>query len=102
MRKKVVINLILIFLVVVLAVIPLLVAKGAGFGGADDRAKDAISEINAEYKPWFSSIWEPPSSEISGLLFALQAAIGSGVLFYCLGYMKGRSKNKSKPDKNYD
>lgn len=87
-------NLILIAIVILLAVIPLFVAKNGEFGGADDKAKDAISEINTEYEPWFDLIWEPPSGEIASLLFALQAAVGSGVLFYGLGYMKGRSKKE--------
>lgn len=87
-------NLILIAIVILLTVIPLFVAKNGEFGGADDKAKDAISEINTEYKPWFNLIWEPPSGEIASLLFALQAAVGSGVLFYGLGYMKGRSKKE--------
>jgi len=73
-------------------IVPLVIAKDAEFGGADDKAKEAITEINSSYKPWFSLIWEPPSTEVASFLFALQAAIGSGILFYCIGYMKGRSK----------
>lgn len=95
MRKRVGTNLLLIVVVIALAVIPLVVAVDAEFAGADDQAKEAISEINPGYQPWFSSIWEPPSGEIASLLFALQAALGSGVLFYGLGYMKGKSKKNS-------
>jgi len=94
-------NLILILLVIALAVIPLVIVKDAEFGGADGEAEGVISEINAEYVPWFSQIWAPPSGEIESALFALQAAIGSGILFYGLGYMKGRStreESKRQPD----
>ncbi len=60
------------------------------FGGADGQAKEYIIEANPDYEPWFSNIWEPPGSEIESLLFALQAAIGSGILFYVIGYYKGK------------
>jgi cobalt/nickel transport protein len=89
MLKK---NLILAFLVIGIAVIPLIFVKNAKFGGSDDQAKAEITKIDANYKPWFSPIWQPPSSEIESLLFALQAAIGSGVVCYYLGYLKGKSK----------
>lgn len=87
-------NLILAVLVVAISVIPLLFLKDAKFAGADDKTKAEINKIDANYKPWFSSIWEPPSSEIASLLFSLQAAIGSGVVCYFFGYSKGKSKAK--------
>ena len=78
--------------VIALAIVPLVVTGGAEFGGADGEAETAITEIDAGYEPWFSSIWEPPSGEIESLLFALQAAIGAGLVFYALGYYIGRAK----------
>ena len=60
------------------------------FGGADGQAEEYIVEANPAYEPWFSNIWEPPGSEIESLLFALQAAIGAGILFYVIGYYKGK------------
>ncbi|XCH79175.1 MAG: energy-coupling factor ABC transporter substrate-binding protein [Candidatus Dehalobacter alkaniphilus] len=95
-KNRTVTNLILIVIVILLAVIPLVVAKNAEFGGADGQAEAAITEINPNYNPWFSSIFEPPSGEIESLLFALQAAFGSGILFYGLGYLRGRSKKEEK------
>ena len=89
MLKK---NLILALMVVVLAVAPLMFTKNAKFGGADRNAKDAISQIDTNYKPWFHSIWTPPSSEIESLLFALQAAIGAGFIGYYFGYAKGKKR----------
>jgi cobalt/nickel transport protein len=87
-------NLILILIVIGLAVIPLFIAKDAEFGGADGEAEVAITEINSNYKPWFSPIWEPPSGEIESLFFALQAAIGTGIIGYGIGYLKGKSRRE--------
>jgi cobalt/nickel transport protein len=61
------------------------------FGGADDQASALIEKLRPGYKPWAKPLFEPPSGEIESLLFALQAALGAGVLFYYLGYAKGRS-----------
>lgn len=91
MLKK---NLLLLFIVILLAVIPLFVQKGAEFGGADGEAEAAITEINKEYTPWFESIWEPPSGEIESLLFVLQAAIGAGFIGYFIGFMRGRHQKQ--------
>lgn len=78
-------NLILIIIVILISVIPLLTLKNAEFAGADGLAETAITEIAPNYKPWFSSIYEPASGEIESLLFALQAAIGAGVMGFILG-----------------
>ncbi len=86
------INIILILLVIGLAVLPLFIVKNAEFGGADGQAEEAITEIDKDFQPWFTPLFEPASGEIESLLFALQAAIGAGVIGYGLGYFKGRSK----------
>ena len=78
-------NVILSIFVIVLAVLPLVMLKDAEFSGADSLAETSISEINPDYKPWFSSIYEPESGEIESLLFAVQAAIGAGVVGFVLG-----------------
>lgn len=91
-------NLLLIFAVILLAVIPLFIQQDAEFGGADGEAEEVISEIDANYKPWFSNIWEPPSSEIESLLFMLQAAIGAGFIGYFVGYTRGKNKRKDEKD----
>ncbi|HMA66076.1 MAG TPA: energy-coupling factor ABC transporter substrate-binding protein [Chitinispirillaceae bacterium] len=90
-------NIILIIAVIVLAIIPLLIIKPASdgaelFSGADGQAEILITEIRPDYTPWFAPLWEPPSGEIESLLFALQAAIGSGLLFYTIGFFRGRKK----------
>lgn len=78
-------NLILIIIVILISVIPLLTLKNAEFAGADGLAETAVTEIAPNYKPWFSSIYEPASGEIESLLFALQATIGAGVMGFILG-----------------
>jgi len=83
-------NGILLVIVAVLAFAPLFMTRSAEFAGADDQAKEAISTIDANYKPWFKPLWEPPSGEVESFLFALQAALGSGFVFYYIGYSKGK------------
>ncbi len=85
-------NIILVVLVIFIAVVPLIFIKNADFEGADAKAEEAITQLNTDYKPWFSPIWEPPSGEIESLLFALQAAVGAGGVCYYFGYLKGTSK----------
>ncbi len=87
-------NWLLVAGVIALGVIPLVFVHGAQFGGSDDRATKAISEIQPGYKPWFKSLFQPPSSEIESLLFASQAAIGAGVIGYVIGLYQGRSQPK--------
>lgn len=88
-------NLTLVFIILTLVSIPMIVKQGAEFGGTDGKAQEAVIEVHPGYRPWFKPFWEPPSSEVESFLFALQAAVGSGFVFYCLGYFKGR-KNFEK------
>lgn len=57
------------------------------FGGTDDAATEAAEEAGSE--PWFQPLFEP-AGEVESGLFAIQAAIGSGIIFFCLGRMTGR------------
>lgn len=83
-------NFIMLLIAVALIVIPLVLKPGAEYGGADGQAEDAITEISPGYKPWFSSLYEPPSGEIESLLFATQAALGAGIIGYYLGSRKAK------------
>ena len=51
-------------------------------------------ELNPDYEPWFEPILEPASGEVESLLFALQAAIGAGVVGFVLGRLTKSDKNK--------
>lgn len=83
-------NWLLVFGVVVLAVVPLFIARGSEFSGADGEAEAAIQEVQPNYKPWFEPLLEPPSGEVESLLFALQAALGAGTIGYVIGLYRGR------------
>jgi cobalt/nickel transport protein len=89
-------NLLLLLAVVILAVGPLLLhgRDGAEFTGSDDQAEAMITQIKPDYQPWAAPIWEPPSGEIESLLFALQAAIGAGLLGYYFGRRRAQSEAK--------
>lgn len=95
-------NLILLGLVLVLAVMPLLLPVtgklAEPFSGADGQAQAAISDAHPDYLQWFEPLWEPPSGEIESLLFALQAALGAGVLGYYLGLRRGQSRPSERMD----
>ncbi|NTU93014.1 MAG: energy-coupling factor ABC transporter substrate-binding protein [Chlorobiaceae bacterium] len=93
MKRSILKNLLLAVMVVALAVVPLMTLKHAEFGGSDDQAEQAITQLHPEYKPWFTPFWEPPGGEVESLLFALQAAIGAGVLGYGLGFLRGKDES---------
>lgn len=92
-------NILLALLVIALAVFPLFIAKDAEFGGADGEAEEAILEIKEGYEPWFSPLFEPASGEIESLLFALQAAVGAGVVCYFFGFAHGKYKRTESEKK---
>lgn len=70
--------------------LPFIINPRAAYEGSDGMGKEMITEIAPDYEPWAQSLWQPPSGEIESLLFSLQAALGTGVIAYCLGYMKGK------------
>ena len=78
-------NVILLLLVVLIAFVPLFLLRDAAFGGADGMAEELITQSDPNYEPWFQPIFEPASGEVESLLFALQAAVGSGVVCFLLG-----------------
>lgn len=93
MNKK---NLIIISLAIIIIVAPFIVNSQGEFEGADAQADALISEINPDYEPWASSLWEPPSGEVESFLFALQAAIGAGFIGYFIGKKRGSSDKVNK------
>jgi len=102
-------NLLMMIAVVALVALPLWMVKrpapGADgkeveiFAGADDKAKDLITTIVPDYKPWFKPLMEPPSGEIGSLLFALQAALGAGFIGYWYGSSKTRAQMRREIEK---
>jgi cobalt/nickel transport protein len=95
-KRSTKINLLLVLAVVLLAVLPVVFGMGdhkeEPFAGADTQAETAITENDPDYKPWFSPLYEPPSGEIESGLFALQAALGAGVVGYMFGVKRTRRR----------
>jgi cobalt/nickel transport protein len=90
-------NWLLISIVIALAVAPIIFVRGE-YGGADGEAEEAITEIQPDYKPWFTPIFEPPSGEIESLLFSSQAALGTGLIGYAVGLYKGRNQKQKREE----
>ncbi|MBK7721151.1 MAG: energy-coupling factor ABC transporter substrate-binding protein [Austwickia sp.] len=90
-----------LLLVAVLAVLALALVLGSGrptsdgeaFGGSDAAV---TAQLEADgYRPWFAPLFSPGSAEIESGLFAVQAALGGGLLGYCLGALRRRTRARS-------
>lgn len=82
----------LVLVAAVLFVAPLYLVKDAEFGGADGEAEGVIEEIAPDFTPIFEPLIEPASGEIESMLFALQAAIGAGIIGFGIGKItKGKA-----------
>lgn len=94
------INLILLGLALAIATLPLLLPVTRGlaepFTGADTQAQAVIVQAHPDYRPWFSPLWKPPSGEVATFLFALQAALGAGLLGYYLGLRRGQAQRRRR------
>ncbi|MBB5939674.1 energy-coupling factor ABC transporter substrate-binding protein [Streptomyces zagrosensis] len=100
MKRNTKINALLLLIVAALAALPVILGLGDDeeepFAGADAQAETAIIELKPDYDPWFTPLYEPASGEIESALFALQAAIGAGVLAYYFGLRKGRRQGEER------
>lgn len=83
--------------VVALCVYPLVTIQDSEFGGADGAAGDLILEIDKDFEPWVEPLVTLPGGETESMLFSLQAALGSGVLFFGMGYLLAAKRYKGKP-----
>lgn len=92
MRKNI---LLVVFLVGILAFL-WMTNVNRDLVGTDNQAVSMIERINPGYSPWFSLPWEPPDKPTEGGLFALQAAVGTGLVCFYLGYLMGKNKGKVK------
>lgn len=83
-------NYLLLGLAALIVAAPLLLTPGVEFSGTDDAARDAVATVSPGYTPWAAPLWEPPGKEMESLLFAVQAAIGAGLVGYAIGRRHGR------------
>jgi cobalt/nickel transport protein len=88
------VNWLLVAGIVLLAAVPIVIGSDTEFAGADGVAVERIDE--SDYRPWFAPLFEPAQETASGL-FALQAAIGGGVLGYVFGVARTRRRNAPPP-----
>jgi len=79
-------------------IVPLFVHRaglpGELFAGTDGQGPELIQREHPDYRPWFHSLWTPPSVEIESLLWSLQAGLGAGVIGYYFGLMRGRAEQR--------
>lgn len=98
--KKIIFGLIL--LIICMIILPLVLKKGAEFGGSDDAGSKMVEEIKGtSYEPWFTPVLEQMlggelPGEIESLIFCVQTGIGVGILAYSFGYLVARKKYGDK------
>ena len=95
-KKTILVNVGLLLIAAVIVVAPLVIVKDSEFEGADGKVAELVEEANEDFEPWAASFWEPPGGETESMFFAIQAALGARVIWYCIGYLKGKNNtNKS-------
>jgi len=99
MSKNLKIGLGLFVLVLAIVIIPLFALRGAQFGGSDDAGSVKIEEINGDYEPWATPVFEVVlhgelPGEIESLLFCVQTGIGVGIIAFLMGRFVERKKHE--------
>ncbi|MCI9547039.1 MAG: cobalt ABC transporter [Lachnospiraceae bacterium] len=105
-RKNTGIVITLLALVILLAIVPLFLKKGAEFGGSDDAGSVMVEEVSGKaYTPWFTPVLESMlggelPGEVESLVFCLQTGIGVGVIAFFMGRFVERKKQESLHNDN--
>lgn len=93
MSRRSMINLGLVLATIAIFVVALVVGLSQGeFVGTDSAATDEITASDPSYTPWFTGFWSQPGGEVESGLFALQAALGAGVLGFVLGSYRSKRR----------
>ena len=83
--------------ILILVAIPLVFIQDSEFGGSDGAGSAAVERIAPEYdSEWATNWWQPPGGETESALFAIQAAIGGGLIGYVFGFLRGRKKGRAE------
>jgi cobalt/nickel transport protein len=104
-NRRRLVTVLLVLGVVALFALPLALDRGrSDYTGTDNQATAVIEQNDPGYRPWFSSVFTPSSPSVESGLFALQAALGGGVLGYVLGRLRGRrlAEKAEKKDESKD
>lgn len=99
MKRDVKLVILLLVLAAVIIVVPLFALKGAEFGGSDDAGSVKVEELQGEYEPWFTPVFETALNgeipgEVESLLFCVQTGIGVGIIAFLMGRFVERKKHE--------
>ncbi len=99
MKRDATLVILLLVLAAVIIVVPLFALKGAEFGGSDDAGSVKVEELQGEYEPWFTPVFETALNgeipgEVESLLFCVQTGIGVGIIAFLMGRFVERKKHE--------
>ena len=85
-------NIIIACAALILGALPFFMKRDAAFRGTDSGASEIIREMSPQTGTGRAPLWSPPGPEMETLLFSLQAAAGSGIVCFIIGYYVGKRK----------
>ena len=88
---------IMMLIIICLVSFPLVFqSKNVSRPPSDDQGSEWI--LSTGYTPWVNPLWEPPNSDIESGLFALEAAVGAGIMGYVFGIWHTEEKMRKKEE----
>lgn len=104
MKKDTRLVIVLFVIAAAIIIVPLFALRGAEFGGSDDAGSQKIEEIQGEYEPWFTPVFETAlkgeiPGEVESLLFCVQTGIGVGIIAFVMGrFVERKRGSRTKED----